>query len=108
MLRSLSFSQRPPYACGNRGLVIFALNHVLRAALVGTKDLVIQVQSICDEAEAVRRSDTALRVDLEVGVEVNVVCDPPASRSIALPGRDLHGFQALVTAYSSPSDVRAS
>src|SRR5437762_13149989 len=57
----LFFMKRRPAEAGcDGGLVEFALDHVLRATVIETEDLVIKVESIHDEAQAAGHSDAAL------------------------------------------------
>ncbi len=62
----------PAGARGDGGLVEFALEHVLRASVVKTEDLVVDVKPIHDETEAMSELDAALRIKLQMGVEVIV------------------------------------
>src|SRR6267378_2827066 len=62
----------PAGARGDGGLVEFALEHVLRASVVKTEDLVVDVEPIHDETEAMSELDATLRIKLQVGVEVIV------------------------------------
>src|ERR1700758_1751474 len=62
----------PAETHGVRRLIIFALNHELCASLIETKYFVCQVEAIGDETEAMRQPDAALRVNLQVGVEILV------------------------------------
>ena len=62
----------PAGARGDGGLVEFALEHVLRASVVKTEDLVVDVKPVHDETEAMSELDAALRIKLQVGIEVIV------------------------------------
>src|SRR5436305_1278027 len=62
--------RRPAHTRCNRRPVVFALDHVLRAAIVEAEDLVIDIEAIHDKAESVGQADTALGIELEVWVEI--------------------------------------
>src|SRR5712692_3041039 len=63
---------RPAHARCDGGLIEFALNHVLRAAVVKTEDLVVDVEPVHDEGQAVTHFDATLGIELKVGIEVVV------------------------------------
>src|ERR1700680_4252966 len=64
--------QVPVQAEGVRRFVEFALSKILGAAVVEAEDLVVQIQTGGDRGEALSEINAALRVDLEVRVEVQV------------------------------------
>src|SRR5258707_12458686 len=59
--------RRPAEAGGNRWPVIFALDHVLWAAIVEAEDLVVDVEPIHNKAQATANADAALSVELKLG-----------------------------------------
>ena len=65
-------SRIPAETHGISWLVVFALNHELGAALVKAEDFVGQVEAVGNETEAMRKANTALGVNLQVGVEILV------------------------------------
>lgn len=76
--------RRPAEPRSDRGPIILALNHELRAALVEAKDFVSEVETIHDEVQAAGQADAALRINLQVRVEVAV--PEGARRAIAVEG----------------------
>src|SRR4029077_12851250 len=50
----------------------FALQNILRAAVVETEYFIVQVQAGNHQCEALRKRDAALRVHLKVGIKVGV------------------------------------
>ena len=78
-----------PAETGRDGrLVEFPLEHVLRAAVVKTEHLIVDVQTVHDESESVGQTHAALGIELKVWKEV-VVAERPVSR-IAISG-DIRG-----------------
>lgn len=75
---------RPAEARCDGGLIVFALNHVLRAALVEAEDFVVHIQPVRYEAQAFGKTHAALGVHLKMGVEIDVAEGPdqPAWRAI--------------------------
>ena len=73
--------RRPAHARGNGRPIVFALDHVLRAAIVEAEDLVIDIEAIHDKAQAMCQSYAALYVDLEVGIEI-VISKRPSDPSV--------------------------
>src|SRR3989442_12761009 len=82
---------RPAEARRNGGLVEFALDHVLRAPVVKTEDLVVDVETIHDKTQAVTQADAALGVELEMGIEVIVAGRPSSRGAIASNIRSVVG-----------------
>src|ERR1700688_3489588 len=72
---------RPPEPRGNRGLVEFPLDLVLRVALVKAEDLVRQVEAIHDIAESMSEANGALCINLQVSIKVLI-----AKRSLQAAG----------------------
>src|SRR5258708_25067732 len=73
---------RPAEARGHGRLVIFPLDHVLRAALIEAENFVVEIEAIHDELQAMYQAIAALNVHLEVGIEVDVAIWPlDSSRS---------------------------
>ena len=68
----LFVGRRPANAGRERRLIVLALDHVLRAALVEAENFVVEVEAREDHAHAVAHADDALGVDLDVRVEVDV------------------------------------
>ncbi len=64
--------RRPSETQGEGGPVIFTLNHVLTAAVVEAEDLVVGVEDVGDEREAVMQPEASLQVDLQVWIEVSI------------------------------------
>src|SRR5207253_7517124 len=64
--------RRPADARGNSRPVVFALDHVLRAAVVEAENLVVDIQAIHDELKAIRQSHAALGIELQMRVEIVV------------------------------------
>src|SRR6266403_4329133 len=63
----LFFAQRrPAESRRERGLIVFALDHVLGSDLVEPENFVVEIEAIGIESEAVRQADAALRVDFKV------------------------------------------
>ena len=56
--------RRPADTGGDGGLIEFALDHVLRAAVVETEDLVVDVEPIHDEGQALAHFDATLSIEL--------------------------------------------
>src|SRR5215471_12073599 len=74
--------RRPAKTQSECRLVIFTLNHVLTAAVVETEDLVVCVEDIGDEREAVVKTEATLQVNLQVRIEIGVtICTVKASCS---------------------------
>ena len=63
---------RPADTRGNRGLVEFALKHVLRAPVVKTEDLVVDVESVHDKGKATGHFDATLSIELKMGIKIVV------------------------------------
>ena len=70
--------RRPAEARSDGGLVEFALDHVLRAAVIEAEDLVVDVETIHDKRQAVVEAHATLRIELKVGIE-EVVTGWPVS-----------------------------
>src|ERR1051325_5238895 len=69
----LSFMQRrPAEAGGDGGPIIFALEHVLWAAVIKAEDLVVDIEAVHDELKAVHHAHAALGIELKVRIEVVV------------------------------------
>src|SRR2546425_864015 len=67
----LSFMQRrPAEPRGDGGPVIFALEHVLWAAVIKAEDLVVDIEAVHDELKAVHHAHAALGIELKVRIEV--------------------------------------
>ena len=64
--------RRPAEAGGDGGLVEFALDHELRATVIETEDLVIEIETVHDKTQPARQTKAALSVELKMGVEVVV------------------------------------
>src|SRR5258708_3014706 len=60
---------RPAHARCNGGPVEFALDHELRAAVVETEDLVVDVEPVDDKTQAPAHFDATLSIELQVGIE---------------------------------------
>src|SRR5215467_4602506 len=65
-------SRIPAESCRKCWLVVFALDHVLRAAVVEAKHFVIGIQNVGDESQPVAQDHTALQINLQVGIEIGV------------------------------------
>src|SRR5215475_1676773 len=65
-------ARRPAQTDTVGGPIIFALNHVLWAAVIKAEDFIVDVENVTDECEALRHLVAALHVDLQVRVEVSV------------------------------------
>src|SRR5438094_6921722 len=61
--------RRPAEAGGDGGLVEFALDHELRATVIETEDLVIEIETVHDKAQAMGHFDATLSVKLKMGIE---------------------------------------
>jgi len=69
----LLFMQRSPAETRRDcRFVILALDHELRAAIVKTEDLIGEIETVGDESQPTGQSNAALRIDLEVGIEIVV------------------------------------
>ena len=68
--------RRPTETSGDRGLVEFALDHVLRAPVVKTEDFIVDVEPVHDKGQAVGHFDAALGVELKVGIKEVVAGRP--------------------------------
>ena len=75
--------RRPTETSGDRGLVEFALDHVLRAPVVKTEDFIVDVEPVHDKGQAVGHSDAALGVELKVGIKEVVAGRPRTAVPIA-------------------------
>ncbi len=64
--------RRPAETGGDSGLVEFALDHVLRASVVKTEDLVVDVETIHDKVEPMSKAEASLGVELEVRIKIVV------------------------------------
>ena len=64
--------RRPAETGGDSGLVEFALDYVLRASVVKTEDLVVDVETIHDKAESMSKAEASLGVELEVRIKIVV------------------------------------
>ena len=63
-------------------MIIFTLNHKLRAALIEAENFVVEIEAIHDELHPMNQAIAALNVHLEVGIEVDVAIWPlDSSRS---------------------------
>ena len=67
---------RPAEAGSDGGLIEFALDHELRAAVIETEDLVIEIETVHDKAQATGHFDATLSVKLKMGIE-EVVAERP-------------------------------
>src|SRR5882762_4720232 len=76
--------RRPAHTRGDRGLIEFALEHVLGTPIVKTEDLVVEIETVHDKAQATGHSDAALSVELKMRVEI-VVAERP------IPGGAISG-----------------
>src|SRR6202007_1171358 len=68
----LFVSRRPAEAGGDGGPIVFALEHVFRAAVIEAEDFVVDVQPVHDERQTVSHADAALRVEFKMAVEIVV------------------------------------
>src|SRR5712671_5176580 len=80
--------RRPAETRRDSRLVEFALEHVLRAAVVKTEHFVVDVQTVHDESESAGQTHAALGIKLKVCIE-EVVAEWPVSRT-AITG-DIRG-----------------
>ena len=70
---SLLFVQRSPTETRRDcRLIVFALDHEFTAAIVKTEDLIGEIETVGDESQPTGQSNAALRIDLEVGIEIVV------------------------------------
>src|SRR5437879_8519349 len=67
---------RPAEAGGDGGLIEFALDHELRATVIETEDLVIEIETVHDKTQAAGHFDATLSVKLKMGIE-EVVAERP-------------------------------
>src|SRR5437773_12392483 len=82
----------PAEARSHGGLIEFALDHELRASIIKTEDLVVEIETIHDKAQATRHSDAALSIDLEARTEVVIAersSDPTRGPIRESRGRDV-------------------
>ena len=64
--------RRPAHTGRNRGLIVFALDHELRAALIEAEHFVVEIEPVHDKAKPVREPNAALGVHLEMRIKVDV------------------------------------
>src|SRR5436189_198756 len=74
----------PAEARSHGGLIEFALDHELRASIVKTEDLIVEIETIHDKAQATGHSHAALSVELKMGIKI-VVASRPVS-GVAITG----------------------
>ena len=63
---------RPTESGRDRGLVIFPLNHVLRAALIEAEYFVGKIETVHHEAKPTMQTEAPLGVDLKVRIKIDV------------------------------------
>src|SRR3954468_20902150 len=63
-------SKRPTQTTGVRRVIILALHYVLRTAVIETKHLVVQVETVAVYFKPPRQTIARLRIELEMRVKV--------------------------------------
>jgi hypothetical protein len=72
LIARLVVMQIPAHAARAGGVVVLALDHVLRAALIEAENFVVEVEAVSIDLKTRRQPVACLGVELEVAVEVEV------------------------------------